>query len=128
MCCSLLNFTLHLCILYESEPNQELLGQPTADRGTSGAAGNNKMMRGGANSHLGNSTNTPHDPRTGGVQVIPTTSESRNIRYNGGGGSAGLPNQAPNAGAVKWGQVPPHDNRQTNVRGGGHGATKDKMR
>jgi hypothetical protein len=117
-----------LCILFESEPNQELIGQATADRGTSGAAGNNKQMRGGVNSQLGNIANPPHDPRTGGGQVIPATSESRNIRYNGGGGPAGLANTVSNTGAVKWGQVPPHDNRQTNARGGGHGSTKDKMR
>ena len=83
------------------------------------------MMRGGVNSQLGNNVNPPHDPRTGSGQVISVTSESRN-RYNGGG-STGLANQQSNPGAVKWGQAPPHDNRQTNSRGG-HGSTKDKMR
>ena len=106
-----------------------MLGQPPGDRGgASGAAGNNKMMRGGLNSQMGNNANPPHDPRSSAGSTIPTTAETRNIRYNGGGGPAVIANQLPNAGNVKWGQVPPHDNRQTNIRGGGHGTAKDKLR
>ena len=85
------------------------------------------MIRGGGNSQLGNNANIPHDPRTGVGQVISATSEARNVRYNGGG-STGISNPISNAGAAKWGQVQSHDNRPPNARGGGHGATKDKIR
>ena len=104
-----------------SEPNQETPGQVPVDRG--GAPGNNKVR--GVNAQIGNNTHTPHDPRAG--PVIPTTSENRNVRYNGGGGPATVPNQAPNASGVKWGSTASHDNRSTNSRGG-HSSTKDKMR
>lgn len=110
---------------FMSEPNQELLGQPTADKGgASGAVGNNKMIRGGVNAQTGNVTNPPHDPRAGAGTVNPT---SGNARYNGGGGSVATNNQSSNTTSVKWGQSATHDSRQTNARGG-HLSTKDKMR
>ena len=91
------------------------------DRG--GTPGNNKMR--GANAAVGNNTHGPHDPRAG--SAIPTTSENRTVRYNGGGGPSAISNQAPNTGNVKWGSAATHDNRSSNARGG-HSSTKDKMR
>ena len=87
-----LNHFLHFHFWYIcSEPNQEISGQAPADRG--GAPGNNKMVR-GVNAPMGNNAHTPHDPRAG--PAIPATSENRNVRYNGGGGPATIPNQGPN--------------------------------
>ena len=113
-------FSCYLYCFYHSEPNQEIAGQASIDRG--GAPGNNKMVRG---ANVGNNTHAPHDPRAG--PAIPTTSENRNVRYNGGGGPTAISNQAPNTGNVKWGSTAPHDNRSGNARGG-HSSTKDKMR
>jgi len=107
---------------FMSEPNQEISGQAPTDRG--GAPGNNKMVR-GVNAQMGNNAHTPHDPRAG--PAIPATGENRNVRYNGGGGPATIPNQGPNTGNVKWSSTAPHDNRSANSRGG-HSSTKDKMR
>ena len=82
------------------------------------------MVR-GVNAQMGNNAHTPHDPRAG--PAIPATGENRNVRYNGGGGPATIPNQGPNTGNVKWSSTAPHDNRSANSRGG-HSSTKDKMR
>jgi len=111
---------------FMSEPNPELVGQPQMDnRGSAsgGAQGNNKIMR--ANPPGTGNSGSPHDPRSGPGGAAPQPAPG--VRYNGGSNQAVLP--PPNSTNVKWGQqVPPHDNRQQNVRGGGHGSTKDKIR
>ena len=117
-------FILFLNIFY-SEPNPETLGQTPVDRANaSGAPGNNKPSRVAVPSPTGNNTNPPHDPRAGAA--VASTTEARNARYNGSGSVSGS-SQISNASNVKWGPTPPHDNRQTNSRGG-HTSSKDKMR
>ena len=115
---------ISLLNIFYSEPNPEAVGQTPVDRANaSGAPGNNKLARATVPPPTANNTNPPHDPRAGAA--VPNTTEARNVRYNNG--SVTGSSQISNASNVKWGQTTPHDNRQTNSRGG-HTASKDKMR
>ena len=111
--------------LFSSDPNPEL-GQSQLDRGSSsGVPSTNKTVRGAGTPQTGNSV-PPHDPRAG--PGAPPPSSGDRVRYNGGGGSGGGNQQPANSSNVKWGQqVPQHETRPSNVRGG-HVSTKDKMR
>ena len=110
--------------ILSSEPNPEALGPTPVDRANaSGGPGNNKLARATVPPLTANNTNPPHDPRAGAA--VPNTTEARNARYNNG--SVTGSSQISNASNVKWGQNTPHDNRQTNSRGG-HTSSKDKMR